>query len=149
MKDSLQPGASYSLEFLVPEEKTVPNLYPEAAEFREMPAVFATGFMVGLMEWACMKVLEPHLEEGEGSLGIHVNISHGAPTPPGMTVKVDAECISVENRRVIFAVSAHDGLDVIGKGEIQRFVVSWDRFKRGLQAKQAKIDAGTDAGADG
>ncbi|MCG8392080.1 MAG: thioesterase family protein [Pseudomonadales bacterium] len=149
MKDSLKPGASHTLEFVVSEQKTVPNLYPEASEFQQMPAVLATGFMVGLMEWACMKALEPHLEEGEGSLGVHVNVSHGAPTPPGMTVRVDAECISVENRRVVFAVSAHDGLDEIGKGEIQRFVVSWNRFNRGLEAKQAKFVAGMGADANG
>jgi len=43
---------------------TVPHLYPEADEFKEMPTVFATGFMVGLMEWTCMKVLESHHDEG-------------------------------------------------------------------------------------
>ena len=66
MKQSLKPGISYRLEFLIPEDKTIQHLYPEAPEFHEMPAVFATGFMVGLMEWTCMKVLEPHLDEGEG-----------------------------------------------------------------------------------
>jgi fluoroacetyl-CoA thioesterase len=141
MKDTLTPGLVHHLEFLVPENKTVPNLYPEAVEFGTMPKVFATGFMVGLMEWACMKVLEPHLEEGEGSLGVHVNVSHSAATPPGFTVSVDAECVSVNGRRVRFAVSAHDGVDVIGKGEIERFVVAWDRFDRGLEAKRSRAAA--------
>ena len=138
MKDSLKPGINHRLEFLVPRSKTIQYLYPEAAEFLSMPAVFATGFMVGLMEWACMKVLEPHLDEGEGSVGVHVNVSHSAATPPGLTVAVDAQCTSVEGRRVRFSVTAHDGIDTIGKGEIERFVVSWDRFNRALQAKQAR-----------
>ena len=56
-----------------------------------MPDVFATGFMVGLMEWTCVQVLEPHLDEGEGSLGVHIDVSHAA-TAPGMTVTVEAEC---------------------------------------------------------
>ena len=57
-----------------------------------MPTVFATGFMVGLMEWTCLKVLAPHLEDGEGSLGVHIDVSHIAATVPGQTVTVDAEC---------------------------------------------------------
>ena len=83
MKDTLQPGATAQFAFRIPAEKTVPHLYPEAAEFREMPTVFATGFMVGLMEWTCLKVLAPHLEEGEGSLGVHIDVSHLAATVPG------------------------------------------------------------------
>ena len=66
MKDTLQVGATARLEFKVPANKTVPHLYPEAHEFQVMPTVFATGFMVGLMEWSCLKVLEPHLDPGEG-----------------------------------------------------------------------------------
>ena len=52
--------------------------------------MFATGFMVGLMEWTCLKVLGAHLEEGEGSLGVHIDVSRIAATVPGRTVTVDA-----------------------------------------------------------
>ena len=76
MKDTLHPGATATFSYRVPAEKTVPHLYPEAPEFREMPTVFATGFMVGLMEWTCLKVLQPHLDPGEGSLGVHIDVSH-------------------------------------------------------------------------
>ena len=100
MKDTLKPGATAQFAFRIPAEKTVPHLYPEAAEFREMPTVFATGFMVGLMEWTCLKVLAPHLDEGEGSLGVHIDVSHIAATVPGQTVTVDAECTGVNGRRV-------------------------------------------------
>ena len=82
MKSTLQPGATARLAFMVPKEKTVPHLYPEAPDFQAMPAVFATGFMVGLMEWCCIEVLKPHLDQGEGSLGIHINVSHAAATVP-------------------------------------------------------------------
>ena len=65
-----------------------------------MPKVFATGFMVVLMEWTCMQLMAPHLDPGEGSLGVHVDVSHLAATPPGMTVTVDVECIAVEGQRL-------------------------------------------------
>jgi fluoroacetyl-CoA thioesterase len=58
MKPTLQPGARTEFAFKIPANKTVPHLYPEAHEFQQMPTVFATGFMVGLMEWTCLKVLE-------------------------------------------------------------------------------------------
>ena len=106
MKDTLKPGATAQFAFRIPAEKTVPHLYPEAAEFREMPTVFATGFMVGLMEWTCLKVLESHLDEGEGSLGVHIDVSHIAATVPGQTVTVDAECTGVAGRRIAFKVQA-------------------------------------------
>jgi len=135
MKDTLQPGAKVRFQYRVPADKTVPHLYPEAYEFATMPAVFATGYMVGLMEWTCMKVLEGHLDPGEGSLGIAVNVSHVAATVPGQTVTVDAECTKVHGRRVAFKVSAHDGIDLIGEGTHERMVVPWDKFEAKVNEK--------------
>jgi len=137
----LKAGATASFSYRVPAEKTVPHLYPEAAEFREMPTVFATGFMVGLMEWTCMKVLEPHLAPGEGSLGVHIDISHTAATVPGQTVTVDAECTKVAGRRAWFHVKAHDGIDLIGEGSHERIIVPWSRFVARVneKAKLARV----------
>lgn len=139
MKPTLQPGLTHRFAFTVPASKTVPQLYPEAPEFQTMPAVFATGFMVGLMEWTCVQLIAPHLDAGEGSLGTHIDISHTAATPPGLTVTVEAECISVEGRKLGFRVTAHDGVDAIGEGRHERFVVAWDKFnaRAGDKAKAA------------
>ena len=138
MKPSLTAGLKHRFSYLVPEAKTVPHLYEEAPELHEMPEVFATGFMVGLMEWTCVQLLAPHLDAGEGSLGVHIDVSHKSATPPGMTVTVDAECIEVRGPRAKFKVVAHDGVDEIGAGTHERFIVSWDRFNRGVAAKLAK-----------
>jgi len=141
MKDTLKPGAKFQLAYIVPASKTVPHLYPEAVEFAMMPRVFATGFMVGLMEWTCMKVLEPHLDADEGSLGVHIDVSHVAATVPGQTVTVDAECTAVNGRRVAFHVRAHDGLDMIGEGDHERVVIAWDKFEAlvNRKAKAARV----------
>ncbi|MDX2290307.1 MAG: thioesterase family protein [Hyphomicrobiaceae bacterium] len=135
MRETLKVGASVVHTFTVGANKTVPALYPEAPEFQAMPAVFATGFHVGLMEWAAIKVLGPHMEAGEGSLGIHVDVSHVAATLPGQTITVTAEVIAIEGRRVTFKVKAHDGSDVIGEGTHQRMVVLWDRFRAKVNQK--------------
>ncbi|MGP0092994.1 MAG: thioesterase family protein [Xanthobacteraceae bacterium] len=141
MKPTLKPGIRYRLTFKVPESKTVPNLYPEATELQSMPAVFATGFMVGLMEWTCVKLLESHLDAGEGSVGIHVDVSHLAATPPGLVVTVDAECTGVQGRRATFHVRAHDGVDLIGEGRHERAIVTWDRFNARVAEKKAAASA--------
>jgi len=103
VKPSLQAGARTEFSYRIPATKTVPHLFPEARDFQLMPTVFATGFMVGLMEWTCLHVLESHLEEGEGSLGVHIDVSHIAATVPGQTVTVEAEGTKVEGRRVFFS----------------------------------------------
>lgn len=141
MKDTLKIGDTARLEFKVPANKTVPHLYPESHDFQTMPTVFATGFMVGLMEWACMKVLEQHLDAGEGSLGIHIDVSHVAATVPGQVVTVDAECTGIQGRRVSFKVVAHDGLEKIGEGRHERMIMPWERFvsKVNEKAKRARV----------
>ncbi len=137
MKDSLKPGLTFTQRFTVPDTKTVPALYPESDIFRGMPKVFATGFMVGLMEWACVELIRDHLEDGEGSLGIHIDVSHIAATPPGMMVTVDAKLVEVDGRKLRFEVVARDEIDEIGRGSHERAVVLWERFNAKVAAKAA------------
>jgi fluoroacetyl-CoA thioesterase len=143
MKPSLQPGITSTLSFQVPENKTVPNLFPEAPEFRTMPQVFATGFMVGLIEWACMKLIQPHLDHpAEQSVGTDVKLSHTAATPPGLTVTVEARLDEVEGRRLRFSVSAQDGIDEICRGTHERFVIDTARFNSKVVEKARKHAGG-------
>lgn len=138
MKDTLKPGLTRTLTYTVPANKTVPHLYPEAPGFTEMPDVFATGFMVGLFEWACIELMAPHLDPGEGSLGIHVDFAHSAATPPGLTITVKATCTRVDGRTVDFEVEGHDGVDAIGGGRHRRAVVRWDKFTQRVEQKRGK-----------
>ena len=145
MKPTLRPGLKHSFSYTVPVGKTVPHLYGESPELAAMPVVFATGFMVGLMEWTCVQLLGPHLDPGECSLGVHINVLHKAATPAGFAVTVEAECIEVRGPRAKLAVRVHDGIDEIGSGIHERFVVSWDRFNKSVAAKAAKVNAKVDA----
>ncbi len=138
MKPTLEIGLTFTHHFTVAPEKTVPALYPESPEFREMPRVLATGFMVGLFEWACIELLRPHLDPGEGSLGTHVDVSHIAATPPGFSIEVVATLIGMEGRSLHFNVRGHDGLDIIGQGTHRRAVVTWPRFYERLALKVAR-----------
>jgi fluoroacetyl-CoA thioesterase len=140
MKATLKPGLRHRVTYTVAERTTVPHTYPECSIIAAMPKVFATGFMIILMERACTELLAEHLDAGEGSVGVHVDVSHLAATPVGMTVTVDAECVQIVDRRVAFNVKAHDGLDLIGEGRHERFVVNWDNFNARMAAKAAKLE---------
>lgn len=137
MKDTLKTGIRYEHKFVVPPSKTVPALYPEAEEFVAMPEVFATGFLVGFLEWACIKAINPHLDwPYEQSVGTHINVSHLAATPPGLQVTATVELIEIDGRRLVFAVEAHDGVDLISKGLHERFVINKQKFDAKVSEKQ-------------
>jgi len=136
LKDSLKSGIEHQFSFRVSDKKTVPALYPESPEFQEMPEVFATGFMVGFLEWACIVTLNPYLDwPAEQSLGTQINVSHLAATPPGLLVTAKVTITGVDGRRISFAVEADDGIDIIAKGTHERFVIDRDRFNQKIQSK--------------
>lgn len=137
MKSTLKPGIRYQHHFVVPSSKTVPALYPESPEFVAMPEVFATGFLVGFLEWACIKAINPHLDwPQEQTLGTHIDVSHEAATPPGLEVTATVELIEVDGRRLVFAVEAHDGVDLISRGRHERFVINREKFDAKIGAKK-------------
>lgn len=139
MKETLKPGIKYEHKFVVPESKTVPALYPESEEFTVMPEVFATGFLVGFLEWACIKAINPHIDwPEEQTLGTHINISHEAATPLGLEVTAFVELTKVEGRKLIFSVEAHDGVDQISKGTHERFIIDRNKFDSNLDKKLNK-----------
>jgi fluoroacetyl-CoA thioesterase len=140
MNDSLRPGIQHELRFEVPPSKTVSSLYPESEEFQAMPDVFATGFFIGLVEWACIQAMKPHLDwPQEQTVGTHVDVSHEAATPPGMEVGVNIELIKVDGRQLVFEVKASDGVDLIGRGTHERFVIDEERFSERAVQKRKEI----------
>ena len=136
MKQSLVPGIVHEFRFRVPPSKTVPALYPESPEFRAMPEVFATGYLVGLLEWACIQLVNPHLDwPREQTVGTHISVSHSAATPPGLTVTVKVRLVTIDGRRLGFEVEAHDGVDPIANGTHERFIIDFERFSHKSRTK--------------
>ena len=136
MKATLKPGLTHQFKFRVPPTKTVPHLFPESESFQQMPQVLATGYMVGLMEWSCIEAIKPHLDwPREQSLGTHVSFSHLAATPPGLTVTVDVRLERVEGRKLVFSLTAHDGVDKITEGTHERFVIDAAKFNAKVAEK--------------
>ena len=117
-------GAKCQLEQNVTQELTA-----AAAGSGTLP-VFGTPFMAAMMENAALTVLQPFLEEGQGSVGTRLDIRHDAPTPVGMKVWAEAEITAVsENGRMVdFRVSAWDEKGPVGSGVHTRAIIWNERF---------------------
>ena len=138
MTQNLTPGATFEYRYTVPENKTVPHLYPDIPEAQVMPEVFATGFLVGLLEFACISFVNAYIDwPREQTVGISINVDHTAATPPGFTVTVKGRLEKVEGRKLTFWLEADDGVDVISKGKHQRFIIDADKFN--AQVAQKKV----------
>lgn len=138
MQETLQEGMLFEFKYAVPENKVVPSLYPESEEFQNMPNVFATGFMVGLFEWACIRAIKPYLNyPQEQSVGIHVNFSHIAATPPGLLITVKGRLDKIEGRKLSFSIEADDGIEKISEGTHDRFIILTEKFNQKVHQKRS------------
>ena len=98
--------------------------------------VFGTPSMIALMEKAALTSVQPFLDEGQGTVGLHIDVAHLAATPVGMTVRAESELEKAEGRMLYFQVRAYAGDELIGEGRHQRCIVYNDRFLAKAQAKR-------------
>lgn len=139
MSPELQAGICFEWQYTVPQRATVPALFHYTPLACDMPAVMATGYMVGLMELACTQGIMPYVDwPHEQSLGTHVSFSHLAATPPGMTLTIKGEVTAVIGKRIRFKVEAWDGLDKISEGEHERCLITPEKFHLRLADKIAR-----------
>jgi fluoroacetyl-CoA thioesterase len=99
------------------------------------PPVFATSRMIALMEIASSRVLLPYLGPGELSVGVTLDVSHTAATPPGATVTATARYLRREGKLFVFEVEAFDSAGEIGRGTHKRAVVSGERLVSSAQRR--------------
>ena len=97
--------------------------------------VFSTPSMIALMENAAVRAIQGRLEQGESSVGTHMDITHDAPTPVSLKVWAEAEVTAVDGRTVTFAVTAYDEKGPIGKGTHERAIIRVDKFLAKANAK--------------
>ena len=98
--------------------------------------VFGTPYLVALMEEAACQAIHPYLEEGQSSVGTHLDVSHDAATPVGMKVRAEAEVTAVDGRRITFRVTAFDECSPIGQGTHERFLIRQESFLQRTYAKK-------------
>jgi predicted thioesterase len=104
--------------------------------------VFATPAVVWLLDSLAHQVIVPTLEENQGTLGTKINIDHLAATPMGMKVRARAEVAQIDGKRVLVKVEAHDEVEVIARGTIERYITgSIPRFLERTYAKKKPANA--------
>jgi fluoroacetyl-CoA thioesterase len=101
-----------------------------------LAAVLSTPTMVSMMELAAMEAIKPFLDAGESSVGMSIEVSHTAATPPGHRARAEAEVTKVEGRRLEFAVRAFDEVEQIGSGTHRRAVIDAAKFNDRIKSKQ-------------
>jgi predicted thioesterase len=108
------------------------------------PPVFATSRMVALMEIAAARLMRPLLKHGELSVGVSIQISHGAATPVGCRVRAIASYLGLEGKLHRFKVEAFDEAGPIGSGEHHRAIVSTERL---LTGAMRRVEASSSGGS--
>ena len=126
----LEPGVRGAAEVTVVPENTA-----AAAGSGALP-VFATPCMIALMEKAAMNSVQPFLDEGQGTVGTRIDVSHLAATPVGMAVRAETELTAIDRRRLTFSVKACADGELIGEGTHERFIVESARFLQKAEAKR-------------
>lgn len=100
--------------------------------------VFSTPSMVALMEQAAQSSVAPCLEDGQGTVGTKLSISHDAASPLGMRVWAESVLTECDGRRLVFEVKAYDEAGLIGQGTHERFIIYNERFLARVNAKKVQ-----------
>ncbi len=134
MSEKLSVGARETRTVTVDRDRTI-GFMGEACR------VYATPALIGDIEHACRDLIFERTPEGEDSVGITVSIAHLAPTLMGMSAEIAVTVAEIDGRKVVFDVTARDGLEQICKGRHERFVVDVEKTRARLEAKAAKAKA--------
>ena len=126
----LEIGMKGSAETVVTIDNTAKAFTSGALE------VFATPAMISLMEETCWKMIQPELEDGLGSVGTKVNVSHMAPSAIGKTVVCEATQIEIDGRRLTFEVVCSDENGMVGMGTHERFIINNEKFMTKAEGKK-------------
>ncbi|MCW5748213.1 MAG: thioesterase family protein [Alphaproteobacteria bacterium] len=85
--------------------------------------VLSTPSMIGLMERTAIQAVQPHLLEGQTTVGFEVNVKHFGATPKGQKVTVRAELLEVDGRKLRFKIEARDEDKKVGEGTHRRAII--------------------------
>lgn len=124
-------GTKHEVKFTVTDEVTAKSMRSGS-----LP-VFATPFMVALMEQAASELCDKFVPEGISTVGTALGIEHLAATTVGVEVRAVATLTAFDGRKASFEVEAYDNGGLIGKGTHERFTVKIDKFLE--KAKQRAL----------
>ncbi len=124
--ESLKAGMKHTQEWVVEEKHTT-----QRGDYR----VFSTPSMTQLVESTANQLAAPHLEPGQGQVGVLVTIRHMGPTPMGRKVRAEAELLAIDRRRLTFKVKVYDEVEQVGEADHERFVIDLEKYYEKLRKK--------------
>jgi fluoroacetyl-CoA thioesterase len=136
MSTAFQAGMTHELSIKSQPEHSARRFYAN------LPDVFATPFLGGLMEQVSAELVDKHLNPGEQSVGVSMNLKHLAATPLGMGIRVKTEIVAVEGRKLTFKLEAFDDVEKIGEATHERFIIVADKFNARVAEKASKAASG-------
>ena len=128
----LEIGIKGKQELFVTEDKTAKVVGSGGLD------VYATPSMIALAEKTALESITKFLDNGQGTVGTKIDISHIAATPVGMKVTCETELIEVDRRRLVFSVNVFDEVEKIAEGTHERFIVDNEKFMRKASEKGTK-----------
>ncbi len=134
MKASLAPDLKGVRRFEVTADQTIDFMGDDLR-------VLATSFMLARVEQTCRDLIWPHLEDGEDTVGMRVELDHLGPTLAGMWIEVSARILSLDGQRIEIAADICDALGPVGRARHTRFVIDKSRQRERLAARRAKAEA--------
>jgi predicted thioesterase len=125
----LKPGITGSAQDTVTEERTAASMGSGGLR------VYATPRMTAMMEYTAWSSVEPYMEDGMGTVGTKLDISHLAASPVGAEIRYESELTEVDRRRLVFSVKAFDDAGLIGEGTHERFIIDNAKFMSRAESK--------------
>ena len=127
MKETLTPGLAGTKRHEIDRERTI-GFMGEALR------VYSTPSMLHDIEHTCRDLLLPHLDEGEDTVGVRVDLEHLGATLLDSWVEVSARVTEVAGPRVDLEIEVRDELgETVGRARHGRFVVEVERQRRRLE----------------
>lgn len=134
MELNLKPGLSASEDIRIEQDRCI-SFMGEAAQ------VYSTPSMVSDVEYACLRLIQKHLDENQSTVGMHVSLDHLAPTPLGCEVQVRVTVTAVDGRKVTLDAQVHDAVEKVGSGVHVRYVVDVARRASRIVEKRKLIES--------
>lgn len=134
---TLAVGLRHREQLMVEPRHTVPEVDATWPGFQDMPPVLATAMMIAFIEHTCIRGLRPFLAPEQRTVGTHVDVSHVAATPVGLTVTAEIELVEIQGKALLFKVSCHDEAGLIGEGMHRRAIIDAARFMKRAREKSS------------
>jgi fluoroacetyl-CoA thioesterase len=134
MKTSLKPGLSRTETLTIDSGRCIQFLGEDAQ-------VYSTPDMISDMEYACLRLIDEHLDDTESSVGVLVHLEHLAGTICGEPVEVIVQIDKIEGAKIYLSAEVRDRIELLGRGEHIRYVINRQRHAKGLENKRQQLQS--------